>query len=61
MPTDPTTGLSPRDLLAGGLDDAGGERIGPYEIVTPIGEGGMGVVYLAEQLEPVQREVAHEH
>ncbi len=58
---EPLTGLSPRDLLAGGLlDDApgGGERLGAYELVAPIGEGGMGVVYLAEQHEPVQREVA---
>lgn len=35
-----------------------GERIGPYTIVDRIGEGGMAVVYRAEQSEPVARTVA---
>jgi serine/threonine protein kinase len=33
-------------------------RIGPYRIIRALGEGGMGAVYLAEQTEPVRREVA---
>src|SRR5271166_779941 len=35
-----------------------GAIIGPYRLVRQLGEGGMGVVYHAQQLQPIRREVA---
>jgi serine/threonine protein kinase/tetratricopeptide (TPR) repeat protein len=35
-----------------------GAMIGPYRLLEQIGEGGFGVVYMAEQLLPVRRKVA---
>jgi len=40
------------------LAEKAGGRIGRYKLLQQIGEGGCGVVYMAEQAEPVRRRVA---
>src|SRR4029079_16405003 len=35
-----------------------GSRIGPYKLMEQIGEGGFGLVFVAEQHQPLRRKVA---
>src|SRR5579863_4098857 len=52
----------PPDRLAPTLDmplsEGPGSQIGPYKLLEQIGEGGFGVVFMAEQLRPMRRKVA---
>src|SRR6266487_3488374 len=46
-------------FVAGGqVTEREGNRIGRYKLLQKIGEGGCGIVYMAEQTEPVKRRVA---
>jgi eukaryotic-like serine/threonine-protein kinase len=40
------------------ITEDAGTIVGPYKLLQRIGEGGFGVVYMAEQAEPVRRKVA---
>ena len=58
---EPPTGLAAGNgstLVVTGLSEKPGHRIGRYKLLQQIGEGGCGVVYMAEQEEPVRRRVA---
>ncbi len=49
-----------RDVTLGlrGIQEGPGAMIGPYKLLQQIGEGGFGVVYMAQQTEPIKRRVA---
>jgi serine/threonine protein kinase len=51
------TGEGSKFRASSGIEKPG-DRIGRYKLLQQIGEGGCGVVYMAEQEEPVRRRVA---
>jgi serine/threonine protein kinase/WD40 repeat protein len=53
----PALEAPPTDLFRP-LAEGPGTQIGPYKLLQQIGEGGFGVVYMAEQQRPVRRKVA---
>ena len=72
LPANAPQGLCPRCLARMGLGlaptvalhtsdfhlERTGTMIGRYKLLEQIGQGGFGVVFMAEQTEPIQRKVA---
>src|SRR6266566_2780260 len=50
--------IKDRMALSSPLTEKAGDRIGRYRLLQEIGHGGCGVVYMAEQEQPVRRKVA---
>src|SRR5262245_23025323 len=53
-----TPPAGPSATVEEAVREVAGVLIGPYKLLEPIGEGGMGTVWMAQQQEPVKRLVA---
>src|SRR5207248_6714748 len=49
---------NPRRRRLAPAGEISGDHVGRYKLLQQIGEGGCGIVYMAEQEEPVRRRVA---
>ena len=58
LPEQPAAGPPKSTMVVTPVSEAAGTVIGRYKLLQQIGEGGCGVVYMAEQQEPVRRRVA---
>jgi serine/threonine protein kinase len=58
QPLDEAKAGEPTMRITGAPVEKEGDHIGRYKLLQQIGEGGCGVVYMAEQAEPVRRRVA---
>lgn len=56
--TDATCSACALRLVIDNQSETPGTQVGPYTLLRKIGEGGMGMVYLAEQDYPIRRQVA---